>query len=48
MPIYRPKVIQKPKSTCSGDKEHSAEVIYLHEEDYEHDNDPDYFKIKLA
>ena len=44
MVIYRPKVVQKPKSTCSGDKEHGAEVICLHEEDYEHDNDPDYFK----
>ena len=48
MAIYRPKVVQKPKSTRSGDKEHGAEVICLHEEDYEHDNDPDYFKIKLA
>ena len=48
MAIYRPKVVQKSKSTCSGDKEHGAEVICLHEDDYEHDNDPDYFKIKLA
>ena len=48
MAIYRPKVVQKSKSTCSGDKEHGAEVICLHEDDYEYDNDPDYFKIKLA
>ena len=48
MAIYRPKVAQKSKSMHSGDKEHGAEVICLHEDDYEHDNDPDYFKIKLA
>ena len=48
MAIYRPKVVQKLKSTCSGDKEHGAEVICIHKDDYEHDNDPDYFKIKLA
>ena len=48
MAIYRPKVVQKWKSTCSWDKEHGAEVICLREDDYEHDNDPDYFQIKLA
>ena len=48
MAIYRPKVVQKSKSMRSGDKEHGAEVICLHEDDYQHDNDPDYFKIKLA
>ena len=48
MAIYRPKAVQKSKSTHSGDKEHGAEVICLHEDDYEHDNDPDYFKTKLA
>ena len=48
MAIYRPKVVQKSKSMHSGDKEQGAEVICFHEDDYEHDNDPDYFKIKLA
>ena len=48
MAIYRPKVVQKSKSTCSGDKEHGAEVICLHDEDFQHNNNPDYFKIKLA
>ena len=48
MAIYRPKVVQKSKSTRSGDKEHGAEVICLHDEDFQHSNNPDYFKIKLA
>ena len=48
MAIYRPKVVQKSKSTRSGDKEHGAEVICLHDEDFQHNNNPDYFKIKLA
>ena len=48
MAIYRPKVVHKSKSTRSGDKEHGAEVICLHDEDFQHNNNPDYFKIKLA
>ena len=48
MAIYRPKVVQKSKSTRSGDKEHGAEVICLNDEDFQHNNNPDYFKIKLA
>ena len=35
----------KSKSTHAGDKEHGAEVICLHEDDYNH---PDFFPIKLV
>ena len=38
----------KSKPTCAGDKEHGAEVICLHEDDYSHQGDPDFFSIKLA
>ena len=38
----------KSKPTCAGDKEHGAEVICLHEDDYNHQGDPDFFPIKLA
>ena len=38
----------KSKPTCTGDKEHGAEVICLHEDDYNHQGDPDFFPIKLA
>ena len=48
MAIYRPKVVMKSKPTCAGDKEHRAEVICLHEDDYNHQGDPDFFPIKLA
>ena len=48
MAIYRPKVVMKSKPTCAGDKEHGAEVICLHEDDYNHQGDPDFFPIKLA
>ena len=48
MGIYRPKVVMKSKATRSGDREHGAEVICLHEEDYSHQGDPDFFPIKLA
>ena len=48
MGIYRPKVVMKSKPTRAGDREHGAEVICLHEEDYNHHGDPDFFPIKLA
>ena len=38
----------KSKPTRAGDKEHGAEVICLHEDDYNHQGDPDIFPIKLA
>ena len=38
----------KSKPTRTGDKEHGAEVICLHEDDYNHQGDPDFFPIKLA
>ena len=38
----------KSKPTRAGDKEHGAEVICLHEDDYNHQGDPDFFPIKLA
>ena len=38
----------KSKPTRAGDKEHGAEVICLHEGDYNHQGDPDFFPIKLA
>ena len=38
----------KSKPTHAGDKEHGAEVICLHEDDYNHQEDPDFFSIKLA
>ena len=33
---------------CTGDLEHGAEIYLLYEDDYQHNNDLDYFKIKLA
>ena len=48
MAIYKPAVVQKSIPTCAGDLEHGAEIYLLHEDDYQHNNDPDYFKIKLA
>ena len=38
----------KSKPTRAGDKEHGAEVICLHEDDYNHQGNPDFFPIKLA
>ena len=48
MGIYRPKVVMKSKPTRAEDREHSTEVICLHEDDYNHHGDPDFFPIKLA
>ena len=48
MAIYKPAVVQKSIPTRAGDLEHGAEIYLLHEDDYQHNNDPDYFKIKLA
>ena len=38
----------KSKPTHAGDKEHGAEVVCLHEDDNNHQGDPDFFPIKLA
>ena len=38
----------KLKPTHAGDKEHGAEAICLHEDDYNHQGDPDFFPIKLT
>ena len=48
MAIYEPAVVQKLILTQAGYLEHGAEIYLLHEDDYQHNNDPDYFKIKLA
>ena len=48
MAIYKPAIVQKSIPTWAGDLEHGAEIYLLHEDDYHHNNDPDYFKIKLA
>ena len=48
MAIYKPAVVQKSIPTRAGDLEHGAEIYLLHEDDYQHNNNPDYFKIKLA
>ena len=48
MAIYKPAVVQKSIPTHAGDLEHGAEIYLLHEDDYQHNNNPDYFKIKLA
>ena len=38
----------KSKPTCAGDKEHGAEVICLHEDDYNHQGDLDFFSHKIT
>ena len=48
MAIYKPAIVQKSIPMQAGDLEHGAEIYLLHEDDYQHYNDPDYFKIKLA
>ena len=48
MAIYRPKVVMKSKPTHAGDKEHGAEVICLHEDDYNHQGNPDFFSHKIS
>ena len=48
MAIYKPAIVQKSIPTWAGDLKHGAEIYLLHEDDYQHNNDPDYFRIKLA
>ena len=46
--IYKPKVVEKKVPSRKCHQEHGAEMIYLNEEDLGQEEDPTYFKVKLA
>ena len=48
MAIFKPEVVSKRITTRSGEFEDGAEVYLLSDHDSDHNNDKDYFKIKLG
>ena len=48
MAIFEPKIVPKKVGTRQGAAEHGAEVYPLHEDDFNHNFEVDYFKIKLG
>ena len=48
MAIFEPKIVPKKIGTCQGAVEYGAEVYSLHEDDFNHNFEVDYFKIKLG